>query len=253
MDKEKIIKLAGRYKWATLAATAIMLVLIAPYVMAAIQGLVGIAVLAVLGGTMVALTPWTARKLANLQLSLLKGEARANPIETRQTLALQARERIRQAETEWRTLATEVRNFGDMVSGLRTTQPEDAASFEDQLRDLTRLVEVRKNAISEARKRADEFDAATERAARKWQVALAAQRMQKLSGAQKDDALNKLLAQESLDSVQAAMNRALVDLDVALAAEVPPMLSAPSASTPVPMFDAAAAWPFETGQKVERS
>lgn len=52
--------------------------------------------------------------------------------------------------------------------------------------------------------------------------------MQKLSGAQEDDAMNKLLAEESLDSVQTAMNRALSELDTLLAAEVPRVPHNPS-------------------------
>ena len=43
--------------------------------------------------------------------------------------------------------------------------------------------------------------------------------------AMEDDAMNKLLAAESLDSVQSAMNRALAELDSALAMQAPPALA----------------------------
>ena len=52
--------------------------------------------------------------------------------------------------------------------------------------------------------------------------------MQKLSGSVAADEMDKLLAAESLDSVQSAMNHALAELDSALAMESPPVLAAPA-------------------------
>jgi hypothetical protein len=217
MDDKKQA-LAARFKW---AIAALACIIVAPFVFLLVQGIVGLAVAALIGAAAIAAAPVVSMKLANWKLKGLKQEARQNPIESRQNIALQARERIRVAEQELTTLATEIRGFADMVAELRQSQPDDALAFEDQLKGLQTLLTARKNGIAAARQRADEFDAATQRAARKWKVAQAAIRMQKLSGAQEDDAMNKLLAEESLDSVQTAMNRALSELDTLLAAEVP--------------------------------
>lgn len=215
-DKKQI--LATRIKWAVAALACIV---VAPFVFLLVQGIVGLAIAALCGAAIIAAAPVVAMKLANWKLKGLKAEARQNPIESRQNIALQARDRIRQAESELSGLATEVRNFADLVADLRRQQPDDALEFEDQLAGLQKLLEARRQGLSEARQRANEFDAATQRAARRWKVAQAAIRMQKLSGSQQDDAMNKLLAEESLDAVQGAMNRALSELDTLLAAEVP--------------------------------
>lgn len=222
-DRKEI--LATRFKW---AIAGLACVVVAPFVFLLVQGIVGLAVAALCGATAIAAAPVVAMKLANWKLKGLKAEARQNPIESRQYLGLKARERIRQAEEELTALATEVRNFADMVAELRRSQPDDALAFEDQLQGLEKLLLARRNGLAQARQRADEFDAATQRASRKWKVAQAAIRMQKLSGSQQDDAMNKLLAEESLDAVQGAMNRALSDLDTLLAAEVPRVPHNPS-------------------------
>lgn len=229
-DKKEI--LATRFKWAIAGLACIV---VAPFVFLLVQGIIGLAIAALCGATAIAAAPVVAMKLTNWKLNGLKSEARENPIESRQNIALQARERIRQAETELSALATEVRNFADMVTDLRRSQPDDALAFEDQLRGLEKLLQARRVGLAQAHQRADEFDAATQRAARKWKVAQAAIRMQKLSGSQQDDAMNKLLAEESLDAVQGAMNRALSDLDTLLAAEIPLVPHAPS-----PTIDVAA-------------
>lgn len=221
-------RIAAAAKWGIGLAGA---VLIAPFVFLAIKGIVGLAVASVLGLAVVHGAPVLAMKFANWKLKGLKQEARQNPIETRQNIAMEARARIREGERELTSFATEVRNFADQVKALRLSQPEDAADFDEQLKGLQRLLDLKRQSLAEAKRNADEFEAATARAANKWKVAQAAIRMQKLSGAMEDDAMNKLLAAESLDSVQSAMNRALAELDSALAMQAPPALASPAVPT----------------------
>lgn len=224
-SEQRKARIAGWAKWGIGLAGAI---LIAPFIYLAIKGLLGLSLALVLGLAIVHGAPVLSLKFANWKLKGLKHEARQNPIETRQNIAMQARSRIRDGERELATFATEVRNFSDQVKDLRYSQPEDAADFDEQLAALQRLLELKRQRLAEAKRNADEFEAATARAANKWKVAQAAIRMQKLSGAMEDDAMNKLLAAESLDSVQSAMNRALSELDSALAMEAPPALPQPS-------------------------
>lgn len=223
--EQRKARIAAWAKWAMGLAGA---VLIAPFVYLAVKGLFGLALASVLGLAIVHGAPVLSMKFANWKLKGLKQEARQNPIETRQNIALQARARITDAEQELTNFATEVRNFADQVKTLRSSQPDDAADFDEQLRGLQRLLELKRQRLAEAKRNADDFEAATARAANKWKVAQAAIRMQKLSGSMADDEMNKLLAAESLDSVQSSMNRALAELDSALAMEAPPALASPA-------------------------
>jgi hypothetical protein len=214
-------------------ALAAVALLVSPVIFMVVKGLVGLAAAAVVGGAIISFAPVVAMKFANWKLKAMKSEARENPIETRQALGLAARERIRQGEQELTTFSTEVKNFTDEVKELRLAQPEDAADFDEQLANLKRLLQHKVESLREAVAKADAFDAATARAARKWKVAQSAIRMQRLTGEQANDALDKILAEESLDSVQTAMNRAMAELDTALAMAAPPALS----HNPSPVID----------------
>ena len=218
MNDDKKQRLATAVKWGIgLLAAAI----IAPVVFLAVQGLIGLIGAGVLGLAIVNFAPVMGMKFANWKLKGLKHEARANPIETRQQIALQVRARLRDATQELTTFAAEVLNFADEVKSLRATQPDDAADFEAQLKALQQLLDLKRRRLQEADAEADAFEQATARAARKWKVAQSAIRMNKLAGADQDAAMDKLLADESLDAVQTAMNRALAELDTALATSVP--------------------------------
>ena len=225
MNDDKKQQLATAVKWGIgLLAAAI----IAPVVFLAVQGLIGVMVAGTLGLALVNFAPVLGMKFANWKLKGLKHEARANPIETRQQIGLQVRARLRDAAQELTTFAAEVLNFADEVKSLRATQPEDAADFEAQLKALQQLLDLKRRRLQEADAEADAFEQATARAARKWKVAQSAIRMNKLAGADQDAAMDKLLADESLDAVQTAMNRALAELDTALATSVPQIEHAPA-------------------------
>jgi hypothetical protein len=219
-------RISARVKWALGLLAAL---LISPVIFLVVKGLVGLAIAGIVGMAIINFAPLVAMKFANWKLKGMKAEARENPIETRQNIAMQARQRIRDAETALTTFSTEVRNFADQVKELRQSQPEDAADFEQQLANLKRLLQLKQEGLVAARAGADAFEKATERAARKWKVAQAAIRMQKLAGAAVDDALTRILAEESLDSVQTAMNHALSELDTAIAMSSAPALPAPTA------------------------
>lgn len=223
-NEQKKARIATAAKWIIgLVGAAV----IAPIVFLAIQGIVGLAIAGVLGLAIVHGAPVMSMKFANWKLAGMKWEARANPIETRQNIAVQARQRIDAAAEELKLFAAEVKNFSKEVADLRSTQPEDVADFEEQLSGLQRLLELKTQGIKDAMAKADEFEQATQRAARKWKVAQSALRMKKLSGSVAENEMNKLLAAESLDSVQTAMNSALADLDIVLALQKAPAVQHP--------------------------
>lgn len=218
-------RLAAFAKWG-LGLTAA--VLIAPFIFLAVKGIVGLAVALILGLGIIHGAPVLGMKFANWKLAGMKWAARTNPIETRQNIAVQARQRIDAATEELKVFSTEVRMFSQEVEDLRRAQPEDVADFEEQLIGLQRLLALKTQGIKDATAKANDFEQATQRAARKWKVAQSALRMKKLSGSVVDNEMNKLLAAESLDSVQTAMNSALADLDIVLALQKMPAFEHPT-------------------------
>lgn len=193
-------------------------VLIAPVIFLAVKGIVGLAIAAVTGLAVVNFAPLVGMKFANWKLKGMKHEARANPIETRQNQAVAARRKLVDAARSLTDFSAEVRNFDDEVKQLKKEQP-DAADFDEQLTKMHRLLQMRQASHRKAVAEVEAFEEATRKAERKWKVAQSALRMQQLSGADQDDAMNKILAEESLDSVQTTMNRAMAELDMALTTE----------------------------------
>ena len=85
-------RLTALAKWGIGLAGAVV---IAPMVFLAVKGILGLALAGVLGLALVHGAPVAAMKFANWRLRGLKQEARANPIETRQNIAMQARQPAR--------------------------------------------------------------------------------------------------------------------------------------------------------------
>lgn len=216
-------KLAAALKW-TIGLAAVVVAGLAAVTI--VKGLVALTLLGVAAAAVVYGSPWAALKLSNMSLSAQKNEARENPIETRQNMALRMREEHKAAGELLKTFSAEVMNFADQVKALKAEQPEDSADFDTQLESMRQLLEHRRKKWQDAGTAIETFEKATERAARKWKVAQAAMALQKLSGAAENKAMDKLLAAESLDSVQTAMNRALAEMNHALAVEAPPQIAA---------------------------
>jgi|SRR5215217_3310536 len=216
-------KLAAALKW------GIGLVAVFVAGLAAITIVKGILALSLLGLAAAAViygSPWAAMKLANMSLSAQKHEARENPIETRQNMAVQMRQQLASGEEALTLFAGAVADFADQVKALKRDQPDDAADFDEQLAKMRELLSFREKAWQNAKATVVEFEKATGRAANKWKVAQVAARVNKLSGAAIGTEMDKLLAAESLDSVQSAMNRAFADMDRAIRAESVPQLAA---------------------------
>lgn len=220
-DEQKAERVRKIALWGIGAAA---LVVVSPLVYALAYALLGVAAAGValaIAGTvgllLVNFAPVLARKIANAKLEALKAEARKNPIVTRQNIAIAEAAKLRARAEELTIFGAEVNSFADEVKTLSREQPEDAADFQEQLRRYRQLYERKAQALKNAVDKLEEFKRATERAARKWKVAQSALRMSKLAGASQEDEINKIMAAESLDSVQNAMHRAFAELDTIMA------------------------------------
>ena len=228
LTPERRLKLGKALGWGLGAA-----VLVAPVAFLAVQGIVGVAIAAVLGLACVHLAPWAGMKLANLGLKAQKAEARSNPIETMQMQAVEARRRLAAARQELVSFSAEVRNFESEVRALKSgDHPEDAADFEEQLQAMKKLQAHKQSSINQADAEAGAFEQSIKRAQAKWKVAQSALRISRLAGDQQDDAMREILKAESLDSVQSAMNRALAEMDSAIAQQTDVLVVIPAGIAP---------------------
>lgn len=212
-DEERKARLATALKWGLGLGAA---VLIAPIVFLAVKGIVGLGLAVLAGLVIINLAPVVSLRLATWRIQGLKGIARNSPIETREKLALDKHAALKKMSESITAYATEVNNFASEVRDLAKQYPDEAAEFENKLQKCMSLLQLQRMKYREAVSALAGFEAATERAKMKWKVAQSAIRMERLSGQQAQSAMDKILADEALDSVESAMNQAFAGLDTSI-------------------------------------
>lgn len=223
-DEQRKARIATALKWGLgLVAAAV----IAPVIFLAVQGIVGLGLALLAGAVIINLAPVVSLKLATWRVGGMKAIARSNPIEVREKIALDRHAALEERLRSITAYASEVRGFAGEISKLEEQYPQDAAQFKAQLETCTRLLEHQRDEYRKATVALKEFEAATSRARARWKVAQSALRMQRLSGQQADTAMEKILADESLDSVQSAMDNAFAGLESSIL-----QIEASRASTP---------------------
>lgn len=188
-----------------------------PFIVMTVKGLLGLALALIVGLALVHGAPYLAMKAANLGLKARKHEAAKNPIETLQNQVLQARERLGKAKEELVLFNTERRNFADEVKFLSLDHPEDGAEFAQQVAKLDQLAAHKQQKLVEAEAEIEQMEAAIRRASAKWKVAQSAMRMHRLTGEKTSTHIDQILKAEAIGSVQNAMNRAMAEMDSAMA------------------------------------
>lgn len=210
-------------------ATGVIGFLAASYVVLAIKGIIGLAVIAVLSLFLINVAaPWFAAKVANWRLKALKHEASLNPIETLEN-QYQEREKAMLAFKEnIRMFYAEVQNFYAEMEKFKSEFPGQPCAFEAQYAKMNQLLAARTNKYKQAQQKLAEFDELIDRKRSEWRVAQAAARMSKAAGVG-EDFISKLMADTALDSIQTNLNLAFSDLETSLLDEV----SITSSATPV--------------------
>lgn len=217
--------LATKVKWGLLALTALV---VAPVVFLVIQGIIGLVIIGLLGLVVATFAEPVAMKFANWKLKAVKAEAMANPVETLQNVYREKEEAINQLAQRIEDFATEVRNFADQLMVFRKEHPEEVEKFESTHRAMCELLAVRQQRIREARGELVRFQNEIEKAGSIYTMALAAQRMHKAAGMTEDNFMQRIKTGTAIDSVQSSLNRALAQLETAVAEEMPAIENNPS-------------------------
>lgn len=195
---------------------------VAPFILLAIKGLLGLGLLILLGLGAFNLAPVIGDKIGNWRLQALKAEAAKNPIETLQTdygMRLDALHQFKQAIT---TFSAAVKNFADRLDGFKSNPKitaKDAAKFDDQLMKMKKLLEVRRKRYKEAELALEQYDGEIEKAKAIWEMGLEAAKMNAAAGMSDEDFLQKIKVETALDSVQTSMNTAFAELETSLLEE----------------------------------
>ena len=204
---ETILKLVG---------VGVVGFIVAPFVLQAIGGIIGLAIAAALGFVGINMTQWFALKVANWRLKAIKAEAMKNPVETLQTEYDKKVRALEEYKENIRIFAGQVLSFADQVKQYCKEGLEDCEVYKEQLTKMKRLLELRQQKYQEAQDSLAEFWETIKRTERKWKMACAAMAMNEAAGQIEGDVFDKICIETALDSVQSKLNQSFADLEIAL-------------------------------------
>jgi hypothetical protein len=190
--------------------------IVAPYIYIAIQGLIGMAIAAIVSLAIIFATPSIAMKLANWRLKLIKSEAMRNPVETLQNIYNKRELELARFREEIKNFAAQLMNFKSQVEQYVKDGIDDANVYVEQLRNMHRLKELRETKYAVAKEKLEEFGKTIEITDRKWKMGLSAMKMNEIAGALQGDAFEKICVETSLESVQLTLNTAFAELEISL-------------------------------------
>lgn len=230
--QEVLVAKRDKFKtWATVGAMGLIGLVVAPFILMSIGGLIGLAVAAGVGFTLVTLAPWFALKVANWKYRLVDAEkvdhikkvtsaAEQNPIETLTALLIAKKQAYNVFKASVTQAVTARSNFKDKVAKFKEKYPARAAEFEAQLARMTDLVERKKKALAEAQTSLEDGDNKLEEMKAYYEMSKDAIEANRAAGMDTGDAFEKLKADTACDAVFESMNMAFAQLEVAASLDV---------------------------------
>lgn len=213
MDDVRKLRLSTGLKWALGLVGAVV---ISPVVFLAVKGLVGLALAAVVGVTIIQFAPVVSLKLANWKLRALTAEVEANPIETMQNLYIEKSKELTAADQNIIDFETEIGNFDDEVRGFKKEYPDEAPRYQQISEAMhTGLTEM-KSEQEFARDRLEDFQARIRKAQAIYKMSLAASRVTAFSKSAEARVFQDIKEQIAFDSVRTELNRSFASLSNAL-------------------------------------
>lgn len=204
-------------KWATVGLIGLIGLIVSPFIYMAITGLIGLAIAAGVGLTIVTFTPYVSMKLANWRVKAIMHEAGENPIETMVNLLAAKKQAFNVFKENVETAVTARDTFKTKCVAFAKKYPERADEFNKQLHMMTTLVERKKDALTDAMLSLQEGQIKLEEMKAYWDMSQAAQAANMAAGMDTGDLYEKLKADTAVDAVFTSMNRAFAQLEVAAA------------------------------------
>lgn len=214
MDQE-----ARRQRVATLTKWGLGLVgavVISPFVFLAVKGLVGLILAAAIGFVAIELAPVFGMKVANWKVKLIVQEAANNPIETMENLRIEKAQELETADQNIAEFETEIGNFDDKLAGFKREYPAEANRYEQISEKMHEGLTDMKREQDAARRALKDFEAKIKKARAIYSMALAAQKVVKLSKSAEARVFAQIKEEVAFESVSKELNRAFANLNLAL-------------------------------------
>lgn len=212
MDKQK-----QKYqRIARIGLVAFAVIVAAPLITMLVQGLVGLAIAGVVGLSIISFTPVLSTQFAVWKIKGLKAVARANPVETLQTVYIEKKQALASFKSRIQTFNAEVKTFSDRVEQFKVTYPAEAATFVAHLDKMLQLLGLREAEYKKAQLALTKFEGEIQRADSIWKMSEAAAAVSKSAGFDADEVYAKIKTETAVEQVQLTLNKAFAQLDTAL-------------------------------------
>lgn len=199
---------------------------VAPVILTAIGGLVGLGVAAAVGFTLVQLSPWFALKVANLKYRMVEAEkvahikkvteaAAENPIETLAATLVERKKAFEKFKQNVIEATTARDTFKEKLIAFTKQYPHRANEFRIQLERMADMVERKKEALADAQETLRLGDLKLQEMKAYWEMSQVMQAANKAAGMDTGDAFEKLKHDTACDAVFESMNRAFAQMEVA--------------------------------------
>jgi hypothetical protein len=203
---------------AALAGIAV-LAFMAPMIVLAVTGGVGLLALAVIGAVGVAMfqaLPLLGQKLENRLLAARKAEARRNPIEQLQNFLLQKRLRVAAFKQAVMSIGAQIRSMGDMIEERKRQRPGyDATKQENAVKAMKEAHVLLVVKYKNAEQALVQLNDVVEDKKFEWKFGQAGQAaIQNLNATSGQELLDQMLADEAFDSVRDNFNQVFAELEM---------------------------------------
>jgi hypothetical protein len=210
MDKTKF------KRYAQLAVVGGAALIVAPIIFAIIKGIVGLAIAAAIGCAILAIQPAFTTWLTNMKFKAVKAVVQANPIETLYARQQERTQELEGARQKLEGQATSLEKFRKKVAKVVHDYPEDAKTYQEQLRDFERLLAYRVEQFKGAKTSLEEFKRNVVKAKDLYEMSLLAVETGNAMNAS-EDFMAKFKEEVAFDEVDNTNAKAIAQLRMALA------------------------------------
>lgn len=212
-DEVRRKRLATMFKWGLGLAGA---VLISPVVFLAVKGIVGLIIAVALGYAAIEFAPVFAMKISNRKVKMIVQEAERNPIETMENIRIEKTQELERADQDIAEFETEIGNFDDQLEMFKRDYPAEAPRYVMISEKMHDALDAMKQEQSVARRELKNFEAQITKAKAIYRMALAAQRVVRLSKSAEAKVFAQIKQEVAFDAVRTQLNRAFANLNLAL-------------------------------------
>lgn len=187
-------------------------VLFAPVAIAAIGGLIGLGVAALIAIVGINMAPVVSMKLANWRMQAIMAEARAHPIETMRAIYIDNMKKIQDADIKIRNLAARLLDFKGKAQEFAQKYPQRAEQYNKMIDSMQKVLDRWKEKQKIAKQNAHTYNDKIDEAEAVYAMGKEAAGLQELAGDAEKEVNQNILKQVAFDEVNHTFNLAVADL-----------------------------------------